>query len=270
MKVLITSILMFLLLIGCSAEAKEKPEDVDDLIWNEVMQYSIYINQQIENESNVNPDIMYSFDRFLSEYEDKDNLTNKERDIISAFDDLQSESIGLSLTILNNNTMDLEKYNEIFKELVEIYGEGNLQAEKLDELFIASKMDTQQARIDVRIESYKEGRNVQLDADDVRYDMVNNLGITFYISGTAEISDYYNYGFTNTEVYFSVEITPEGGSYSDSWHLYFFRGGSNEELYNELLNRETVEIIALGLIPETHYRDNQGNLALGNEPLILD
>lgn len=74
------------------------------------------------------------------------------------------------------------------------------------------------------------------NAREVQYDKLSHIGDRFLVSGTAELDDYYNYGYDNLEpVYFCINIRPTGGSYSDEWYIYADR---NEfaELYKSLLN----------------------------------
>lgn len=111
------------------------------------------------------------------------------------------------------------------------------------------------------VESFKDEHNIDLTAEDVQYNMKNNLDEEFVIAGTAELSNYYNYGFDSSieEEYFAVEIRPDGASYSDRWYLYFHRE-SFEDLYYDLREGE-VHIIAKAIIPEWRFQDNQGNMA---------
>ncbi|MDE6732796.1 MAG: hypothetical protein K2J77_07980 [Oscillospiraceae bacterium] len=56
---------------------------------------------------------------------------------------------------------------------------------------------------------------------DVKYDPIRYLGRKFLLTGTAELSDYFNYDYRDFEVvYFCICVTPDGGSFSDRWYIY--------------------------------------------------
>ena len=92
--------------------------------------------------------------------------------------------------------------------------------------------------------------------------MENNLQKPFYIKGTANLSNYYNYKFTNEQKLFCVELAPEDGDFSDKWYFYFDRD-EYKDVYDDLINNKgkTIEIIAY--IPQNSYSQGQGNMALG-------
>ncbi len=69
---------------------------------------------------------------------------------------------------------------------------------------------------------------------DVRYNAVLSLGKPFFLTGTAELDDYYNYEYRNLEtVYFCICVTPPGGSYSDQWYICGSRY-QHEDLFERL------------------------------------
>jgi len=71
---------------------------------------------------------------------------------------------------------------------------------------------------------------------EVQYNKFGYLAQEFTIEGTAELDDYYNYGYDEMEpLYFCMHVTPTGGGYSDSWYIYANRTQFSE-LYNKLLN----------------------------------
>jgi hypothetical protein len=111
-------------------------------------------------------------------------------------------------------------------------------------------------------QSYIEENGITLTANDVQFDMQNNIDQNFAIMGTAELSTYYNYGFADMESeYFSVDISPYDGEFSDGWNFYFNRTDFNE-LYDLLKANGEVTIAATGVIQFDFYEYSQGNLEL--------
>ncbi|MBE7059096.1 MAG: hypothetical protein E7387_08415 [Ruminococcaceae bacterium] len=69
---------------------------------------------------------------------------------------------------------------------------------------------------------------------EVQYDKWGHFGDNFIITGTAELDDYYNWGYENYEYgYFCINIRPSGGTYSDEWYVYANRN-SFSDLYASL------------------------------------
>ncbi|WP_182004736.1 hypothetical protein [Priestia aryabhattai] len=97
---------------------------------------------------------------------------------------------------------------------------------------------------------------------DASYDMENNLQKPFYIKGTANLSTYYNYKFTNEQKLFCVELIPEDGNYTDRWYFYFDRD-EYKDVYNDLLNKKDKTIEVIAYIPKNSYSQGQGNMAVG-------
>ena len=90
---------------------------------------------------------------------------------------------------------------------------------------------------------YMQENRITLTAKDVQYDMQNDLDQNFAILGTGELDTYYNYGFADAESeYFSVDITPFDGEFSDGWNLYFNRSDYSE-LYNLLKENGEVTMV---------------------------
>lgn len=102
------------------------------------------------------------------------------------------------------------------------------------------------------IDEYVAKENITLlSADDVRYDPINNAGKPFLLVGTIELSDYYNYFFSDMEdTHFSTVVTPTGGSYLDQWHIYMSRDGMSE-LFNDLKTGTVKTVALVAYIPET-------------------
>ncbi len=103
--------------------------------------------------------------------------------------------------------------------------------------------------------------DVGLTAKDVQYNMSNNVNREFLVSGIATLDDYYNYGFDSSieRKYFCVNIRQKGGSYSDSWYLYFHREGF-KELFHELKQSEK-NITVIATIPSSRFKERQGRMA---------
>jgi hypothetical protein len=67
---------------------------------------------------------------------------------------------------------------------------------------------------------YKEQKGLNLDANDVLYDMQNHLDKPFLISGKASLGTYYNYGFSALEhSHFAIGVWDE--STDEKWVVYF-------------------------------------------------
>ena len=94
------------------------------------------------------------------------------------------------------------------------------------------------------------------------FDTQNNLQKPFFVRGTAELSNYYNYKFTNEQKFFCVELKPVDGDFSDKWFIYFDRE-EYKDVYDDLIsnNNKTIEVVAQ--IPQNAYEKGQGNMALG-------
>ncbi len=105
----------------------------------------------------------------------------------------------------------------------------------------------------------KEGTT--LNAIEVQYDMRNNVDKKFGLEGTAELCDYYNWGYDDDiePSYFCMEVTPNGGSYSDRWYIYSSRN-SFSELYGDLLDGN-VDIKLIAEIDSYRFEKNQQNQA---------
>jgi len=97
---------------------------------------------------------------------------------------------------------------------------------------------------------------------DASYNMENNLQKPFYIKGTANLSNYYNYKFTNEQKLFCVELAPEDGDFSDRWYFYFDRD-EYKDVYDDLIKNKDKTIEVIAYIPKNSYSQGQGNMALG-------
>lgn len=90
-----------------------------------------------------------------------------------------------------------------------------------------------------------------LSNKDVQFDKFGTLGQPFMIEGTAELDDYYNWGYRDYEAsHFCIKIRPVGGSYSDEWTIYASRS-EFKELFDELMNGSR----RIYLIAKTEFAD---------------
>lgn len=110
-------------------------------------------------------------------------------------------------------------------------------------------------------EKYVKNNNITLNNIDVQYDMGNNLDKKFTLIGTAELDDYYNYGFGSDmeKDYFCVKVTPDNGSYSNSWYIYVFRVSDDD--FFDTLKKKKCEVQMVCYIPEYRYKEGQNNMA---------
>lgn len=97
---------------------------------------------------------------------------------------------------------------------------------------------------------------------DASFDTENNLQKPFYIKGTANLSNYYNYKFTNKQKLFSVEVIPEDGNFSDRWFIYLDRE-EFKGVYDELKVEQDKPVEVIAYIPTNSYSNGQDNMALG-------
>lgn len=56
-------------------------------------------------------------------------------------------------------------------------------------------------------------------------------------------------------------IIPDGGNYSEGWHLYFHRK-IYSDVFQELKANKIIDIMVSAEIPSNIYKKNQGNMAL--------
>ncbi|MBU9720542.1 MULTISPECIES: hypothetical protein [Bacillaceae] len=252
-------------LVSCSEAAEtivEKPDDVADLIWDNVMQFTIYTHEKMENGEIIDSDMRYSIDSYISINHDHGGevLSETDFDILDGFINYYKESLGQSILFLEGENELSDSYLAEYENMKEIYGSKNLSIDNIDLAFISKEENRYQNQLEEERENFMTQYNIEYEVDDIRYNMANMLDERFIITGIGELSDYYNYGFTNQEYTFSVRLTPEGGNYTDGWYLYFPRE-ANQELYNELLEYGSVEIMAMASVPSEVYKPNQGNMA---------
>ncbi|MFY4775723.1 DUF2628 domain-containing protein [Metabacillus sp. RGM 3146] len=127
----------------------------------------------------------------------------------------------------------------------------------------AGDSETSIQTIDEVLQDYMKENKLALTAEDVQYDMENNLDEDFAIAGTAKLDTYYNYGFADaSKENFSVSINPVDGG--EPWNLYFDRKDF-ADLYTELKNQGEVDLVATGIIPSEIYDPAQGNMAFAEQ-----
>ena len=113
-------------------------------------------------------------------------------------------------------------------------------------------------------DQYVKDNNITLDNYDVQYDMGNNLNKEFTIVGTAELDDYYNYGFDDDieSDYFCIMVTPEDGKFTNRWYIYAERT-TFKDFFDDLKGGKCrVKIVAE--IPSSRYKSGQNCMAMLN------
>ncbi len=111
------------------------------------------------------------------------------------------------------------------------------------------------------LQELMDKHNATLNAKEVQFDMANKVNELFGLEGTAELCDYYNYGYDDSikSRYFCMEVTPDGGTYSDRWYIYGNRSSASK-LYDDLL-KGSVNIKLIAMIEGSYYEINQQNMA---------
>lgn len=112
--------------------------------------------------------------------------------------------------------------------------------------------------VEREFQEYLEENHVTLDNFDVQYDMANNLDKLFTISGVAELSDYYNWGFDKSleSSYFCLQVIPDGGGYTNRWYLYCSRESFNGVI-EKAKKKGKIYISAVCRIPSSVFNKNQ-------------
>ncbi|MEQ6378752.1 hypothetical protein RZN25_18285 [Bacillaceae bacterium S4-13-56] len=268
MKKLFFILLIFaIILVGCSG--KDKPSDVRQEVWDDGIQMAIAINEAVENEeSSPNGEV-----EIINKWEEEE-LSEKEKEIKSAILELSMDAITLDMLYslgLGVEEEDKEEYYASYKVVEEIFGESNLSSKHLDEEFVqhmkslASQADEEEElaeleELEKKKEEFISESDIVVTAEEVEFNMPNNLDKQFYLEGTVELCDYYNYGFTYEQDYFCGELTPFDGGYSDSWNVYFDRD-SFDGIFGLLLEDGSVDLRMAVEIPEYMYEKGQGKMA---------
>ena len=150
----------------------------------------------------------------------------------------------------NSGSIILKSTNEVFFEM-----DSNDLAFNTD-IIMFEKCTDINSENDIREDIIKEYINLKYPNaptnKDVQFDKYGNIGKSFMISGTAELDDYYNWGYRDFEAaYFCIQITPTDGSYSDRWYIYASRNEFSE-LFDKLKNgSKKVNLVARLTYPDT-------------------
>lgn len=206
------------------------------------------ITQDIYSDNKLNQDIL--LDTF-----DRDSIPEEKQEDYELLDRLSTlilihlgDTIGADMqpqSVSSERIKQWEEYIELSEKLFTKYGRD--------------MKDIQYAYDPLA--RYMDENNIKLTAKDVQFDMESNLDKKFAIMGSAELDDYYNYGFDDIEGdYFCVQVEPYGGKYSDRWYLYFHRD-SFEALFNKLKQGDRT-IIATCTIPKYRYKNGMNNMAI--------
>lgn len=98
-------------------------------------------------------------------------------------------------------------------------------------------------------------------AKDVQYNKLGYIGKEFFISGTATLDDYYNWGYRDfSPIYFCISVEPEDGAYlSDRWYIYASRKDYPELFESLKSGSKKVNFVAKTLFYDTGS-DNMATL----------
>lgn len=109
-------------------------------------------------------------------------------------------------------------------------------------------------------EKFMKEFDLRLTGREVQFNLANSVDKEFFLNGSVELCDYYNYGYTNEKSYFCGKLTPVDGGHADSWYVYFHRS-SFDKFYQTLLNGD-VNMRMVASIPSESYDRGQGNMAI--------
>lgn len=259
MMALLILILATVLLSACSGKEK-KPEDVSQDFWDMVIQGIIHVDKATQEKE------LFETELFVLPKKEIESFSEKEKSIYKEFLQLCMHALEQYLEVFNgiSNEWDMSLYDNQYSALESTFGKSNLKHSNYDEELLRELLADIQLK---NSESHREKKDnflhdndVNLTGKEVQFDMVNNLDKEFFLEGKIELCDYYNYGFTNEESFFCGKLTPLGGSYMDSWYLYFHRD-SFGELYDLLIDGATGNLMVVAKVPSSAYKKNQGNMA---------
>lgn len=138
-------------------------------------------------------------------------------------------------------------------------GMGNLatgEAVSFDKSLLDSSSDI----VSKDLSAFMTKNNIELNYMDVEYNIENNLDNSFAIEGKADLSDYFNYNFSDKEKeYFNVSLKTNNKA-SNYWHLYFDR-----EQFKDLfdtLKGGSKNIMVKAIMPSNLYEDGMNNMAV--------
>lgn len=115
------------------------------------------------------------------------------------------------------------------------------------------------------IDIIKEKYEVEYTGNDIEYNIPNMKDKRFVIIGTSTLSDYYNYGFSNTEEkLFCVKVKPTLDTSKEDWYIYLDREYW-DDYYQTLVKEGSIEkTVLICEVPSLYYQDGQGQMAYGN------
>ncbi|MBW7453872.1 hypothetical protein ACFOLF_14550 [Paenibacillus sepulcri] len=267
MKTILCVFLLVLVLTACDAGGgNERPKDIRQEIWDEGQQIAITVKHNVDQGMKEELKELAHVSGTYSRYQHRDDAVESEVQLVEAVGELFQQSLFYG--IFGEGVENNEAYFKALKVVEGFYGEkeldySNYDATKLEALMLTVASDQlkwdEQESESTPIELFKKENQISLDAKTVQYDMANNLGKSFVLSGIIELDDYFNYGFEEEETNFSTYIIPDDGTYSDGWFLYFSRKDF-EELFNDLLKGEK-HVLVKAMIPSYQYEEGQGKMA---------
>ena len=131
----------------------------------------------------------------------------------------------------------------------------NLQSEDIEPYTLGSE----DAKVTTNYQQYLSEHHISLNNFDVQYDLENNKDNLFSLEGTAELSDYYNYGYSNVEsTHFCLAVTPSGGGYTNRWYIYCHRD-SFSSVFAKMKEQGTMRVQMVCKI--SRWNKNQGCMA---------
>lgn len=173
---------------------------------------------------------------------------------IKSFTDFLTESDAV--TVQTTSITYEPKEGVVFsneKQFASVTDDGKLLKDG-DSYRNLSGFDTIELYFTQAYEKYFENTYGKLDsAMTVQFNKYGYLGSAFLAKGTAQISDYYNWFYSDLSfAYYCVELEPEGGSYSNRWYLYGDRSALSG-LYEKLKSgqKKNVACVCRMYSPET-------------------
>ena len=245
----LSMVLCVLLLSGCTSnnaqetaqvamyDSVEQMQDVADGVWinGHTGEYVVvengflisYNENSIQNQLNKLHNTPLSFEDYCKTFS-TDCATEVDYDYANGHL-LNSETQALIFRLYNQDSA--------FDANNIMYIKDSTYKERIEEMLLDGYIETLYPNI--------------LSNKDVQFDKYGTLGQIFMIEGTAQLDDYYNWGYRDFEAsHFCINIRPVGGSYSDEWTIYASRSNFRE-LYNALMNSSQ----HIYLIAKTEFAD---------------
>lgn len=117
------------ILVGCSS----KPSDVSQDIWDDGIQYTIYINELVKTKEKPRKGVTVLIGRFVN-VDDMSSKSEKEQEILVALKNLTLQALD---SIYHNKEQN-EEYSKNYEKLESIFGKDELNPSKLDKEKIES------------------------------------------------------------------------------------------------------------------------------------